>query len=182
MKRIHRMSYTEAGRLAELQATVRACAVQTAIQKMRNCAPAQAPDRRVGNSESGRLSQLQSDLACCSRPAGTIDPPCPPVRQMAATRTVQTEGAYTASRVAACELVLAGQGISAGGTSEGQRLRLAQSCLANSNTDYVSNPDNRWIKYQRFFPAPCPPAANANNLPLTHPEFGCAQVNQFPYS
>ena len=175
------MSYTEAARLAELQATVRACAVQTAIQKMR-CVPAQAPDRRVGNSESGRLSQLQSDLACCSQPRGTIDPPCPPMRPVAATRTVQTEGAYTASRVAACDLILAGQGISAGGTSESQRLRLAQSCMMNANSDYTQNPNNRWLQYQRFFPVPCPPAPNANNLPLTQPEFGCAQVNQFPYS
>lgn len=174
------MSYTESARLSQLQATVRSCAVQNAIQKLQCCAPAQAPDHRVGNSESGRLSQLQSDLACCTPPQSGQNNYVCPLPRVSATRTVQTEGAYTASKVAACQLALTTSNISAGGVPEGQRLRLASSCL--SNVDYGTNPDARWLQYKRFFPAPCPPAPNANNLPLTQPEFGCSQVNQFPYS
>lgn len=176
------MSFTESARLSQLQATVRACAVQNAIQKLQTQAPALAPDRRVGNSESGRLSNLQADLACCAKPTGGQNTYVCPLPRISATRTIQTEGAYTASKVAACQLNLETQGISAGGTSESQRLRLASSCFVNSNADYTTNPEARWLQYQRFFPAPCPPAPNANNLPLTQPEFGCAQVNQFPYS
>jgi hypothetical protein len=171
------MSYTESARLSQLQATVRSCAVQNAIQKLQCCEPAQAPDRQVGNSESGRLTQLQSDLACCAQPSGQNTYVCP-LPRVSATRTVQTEGAYTASKVANCQLALTTSNISAGGVTESQRLRL--NCT--SNVDYTTNPDARWLQYQRFFPAPCPPAQNANNLPLTQPEFGCAQVNQFPYS
>lgn len=173
------MSFTESGRLSALQATVRACAVQTAILNMR-CTPAQAPNRSVGNSESGRLSKLQSDLVSCREIRGTIDAPCPSVRPLASTRTIQTGGAYTASRVSNLALN-AEKGISAGGTSESQRLRLVQSSLTNSNTDFITNPNNRFLQYQRFFPAPCPPAQNANNLPIPRPRFPCVP-NQFPFS
>ncbi len=176
------MSFTESGRLAALQATVRACSVSAAIeglQKQRQCVRPPAPLRPVGNSESGRLSNLQTALAVCTAPTSGTNTLCP-TTAVPATRTIQTEGAYLASKQAACALAAATSNISAGGTTESQRLRLQQSCLLN--VDYTLNPDARFVQYQRYFPVPCPPAPNANNLPLTQPKFGCASVNQFPYS
>lgn len=176
------MSNTESGRLTALQATIRACSVTAAIEGLRSqqqCVRPPAPLRPVGNSESGRLSNLQSALAICTAPTtGTTT--IFPRDVLPSTRTIQTEGAYLASKQAACAIAAGTPGISAGGTSEGQRLRAQTSCLLN--VDYTVNPDARFVKYQRIFPAPCPPGPNANNLPLTQPKFGCAAVNQFPYS
>lgn len=175
------MSNTESGRLTALQATVRACSVSAAIEGLRSqqqCVRPPAPLRPVGNSESGRLSNLQTALARCTAPTTGTTTICPN-DVLPSTRTIQSEGAYLASKQAACAQAQA-QGISAGGTSEGQRLRAQNSCLLN--VDYTVNPDARFQKYQRIFPAPCPPGPIANNLPLTQPKFGCASVNQFPYS
>lgn len=174
------MSFTESGRLAAIQAQVRQCNISTAIAKLNRqcCPPAQQINRPVGNSESGRMAAAAAAAACCapSVPTNNYVNCCPP-RPVAATRTIQSEGAYLASRQAACAVVAE---ISAGGTSESQRLRKIQDEI--NNPDYIVNPDARFQRYQRFFPAPCPPAPNANNLPLTQPEFGCNQVNQFPYA
>ncbi len=179
-------SITESARLSRLQATVRACAVNTAIEGLRcqqraSCRVDPAPLRPVGNFESGRLARQLEDARCCAQPRpGLIESFCKPAPGPP-PQTLQTEGAYLASRVAACEFVAAIQGgISAGGVSESQRLRLAQDGILN--VDYTQNPDARFLQYQRFFPAPCPAVPPANNLPLTHPEFGCAQQNQFPFS
>jgi hypothetical protein len=178
------MSFTESGRLAQVQAQARACAISTSIAKLQCCPPALQINRPVGNSESGRMAQAAADAACC-RPAVANNnyTNCCPLPVIPATRTVQTEGAYTASRQAACAIVaetLTENMISAGGSSESQRLRRLQDEFRYPN--YATNPDARFLQYQRFFPAPCPPAPVANNLPLTQPEFGCDQVNQFPYS
>ena len=179
-------SYTESGRLGRLQATVRSCAVNTAIeslrcQQRRNCPIDPAPLRAVGNFESGRLAQQIEDARCCAQPrSGIIETICKPAPGPP-PQTIQTEGAYLASRVANCEFVASiDGGISAGGVSESRRLRAAQDCILNF--DYTQNPNARFSQYQRFFPAPCPPAPVANNLPLTGPEFGCSQKNQFPFS
>ena len=176
------MSNTESGRLAALQATVRACSVTAAIDALRSqraCARPPAPLRPVGNSESGRLTNLQAALAACTAPTTGTTTICPR-DVLPATRTIQSEGAYLASKQAACALAAGTPTISAGGTSESRRLRAQQSCLLN--VDYTVNPDARFVQYQRVFPAPCPPGPVANNLPLTQPKFGCASVNQFPYS
>jgi hypothetical protein len=180
-------SYTESGRLSRLQATVRACAVNTAIEGLRcqqraNCPVDPAPLRPVGNFESGRLAKAVAQATqCCAAPRpGNIEICCKP-SPGPPPQTLQTEGAYLASRVAACEFVAAiNGGISAGGVSESQRLRLIQDQILN--VDYTQNPDARFLQYQRFFPAPCPAVPPANNLPLTQPEFGCAQKNQFPFA
>jgi hypothetical protein len=177
------MSYTESARLAQVQAQARACAISTAIVRLQGCSPAQQINRPVGNSESGRMAAAAAAAACC-KPAiannnymncggGGRCIPLP------ATRTIQTEGAYLAGRLANCAIAAEGT-ISAGGTSESQRLRRLQDGFRYP--DYTTDPDARFVRYQRFFPAPCPPAPVANNLPLTQPEFGCAQVNQFPYA
>ena len=182
------MSFTESGRLAQIQAQARICAISTSIAKLQCNPTAQRINRPVGNSESGRMAQAAAAAACCkpSVPNNNYTNCCPgqqSSRQLPATRTIQTEGAYTASRQAACDIVaetLAETTISQGGISEAQRLRRIQDGFRYP--DYTTNPDARFSQYQRFFPAPCPPAPVANNLPLTQPEFGCDQVNQFPYA
>lgn len=182
------MSFTESGRLAEIQSQARICAISTSIARLNKscCPPAQQINRPVGNSESGRMAQAAAAAACCkpSVPNNNYTNCCPSVTQVIpATRTIQTEGAYTASRQAACAIVaetLAETTISQGGVSEAQRLRRIQDGFRYP--DYTTNPDARFRQYQRFFPPPCPPAPVANNLPLTQPEFGCSQVNQFPYA
>lgn len=177
-------SYTESGRLGRLQATVRACSVNTAIeslrcQQRRNCPVDAAPLRSVGNFESGRIAQRIKDAQTQPRP-GLIETICKPAPGPL-PQTIQTEGAYLASRATACAFVAnIDGGISAGGVSESQRLRAAQDSILN--VDYTTNPNARFLQYQRFFPAPCPPAPVVNNLPLTGPEFGCFQQNQFPFS
>jgi hypothetical protein len=175
------MSNTESGRLTALQATIRACSTRAAIDCLRlqqQCVRSPAPLRPVANSESGRLSNLQTAIAICTAPTTGTTTICPR-DVLPATRTIQTEGAYLASKQAACALAAATPSISAGGTSEGQRLRAQNSCL--QNVDYTLNPDARFLKYQRVFPVPCPPGPNANNLPLPQPRFRCGG-NQFPYS
>ena len=180
------MSYTESGRLAQIQAQARICAISTSIARLNKscCPPAQQINRPVGNSESGRMAQAAAAAACCKPSVPNNNyVNCCPLPVIPATRTIQTEGAYTASRQAACAIAaetLAETAISAGGSSESQRIRRIQDGFRYP--DYATNPDARFIKYQRFFPAPCPPAPVANNLPLTQPEFGCDQVNQFPYA
>lgn len=178
------MSYTEARRLAALQAEIRACTVNNAIAALQcrsaNCGPNTQINRPVGNSESGRLAQLQADLACCG-PAGGGVPIicCDKPQRVPQTRTIQTEGAYTASRVASCTLAATTPNISAGGISESRRLRKLQDDILN--VDYGTDPDARFLQYQRVFPAPCPPAPVANNQPYPQPQFPCAP-NQFPFS
>lgn len=175
-------SYTESARLSQLQATVRSCTVNTAIERLRRQqhVAAPVPLRPVGNFESGRLANtLEKVRQCTTARPGIIEDfykaPRPP------PQTIQTEGAYLASRIGICEFnATIHGGISAGGTSESRRLRAIQDQILN--VDPATNPDSRFLQYQRFFPVPCPPAPIANNLPLTQPEFGCAQQNQFPYS
>ncbi len=176
------MSYTESGRLSQIQASVRACNISTAIARLQKpcCPPTQQINRPVGNSESGRLAAAAAAAACCAPSVPTNNyVNCCPLPRVSATRTIQSEGAYLASRQATCAIAAEGT-ISVGGTSESLRLRRIQDDI--NNPDYTTNPEARFLKYQRFFPAPCPPAPVANNLPLTQPEFGCAQVNQFPYA
>jgi hypothetical protein len=178
-------TYTESARLSQLQATVRSCAVNTAIEHLRcrqraACAAAPAALRPVGNFESGRLAHMVEKVeACATQRQGIILDFCKMPRPP--PRTIQTEGAYLASRVANCDFnATIHGGISAGGTSESRRLRATQDQILH--VDPITNPDSRFLQYKRFFPVPCPPAPVANNLPLTQPAFGCAQQNQFPYS
>ena len=175
------MSYTEAGRLSALRAEIRACTVNNAIAALqcRAAGPATQINRPVGNSESGRLAQMQADLACCADPGGVRIICCNKPQRIPQTRTIQTEGAYTASLVANCALAATTPNISAGGISESQRLQKLRDEILN--VDYGTDPDARFLQYQRFFPTPCPPAPVANNLPYPQPQFPCAP-NQFPFS
>ena len=176
------MSYTESGRLAQLQQTIRACTINDSIMKLQaqqRAAYGNSNAAGYGNSESGRISKLagayQSGNCCyvgqqitsgdCSN--------CTPV--VSASLTVQTEGSYIQSLKKDAEACgpspLSGM-MSAGGITESQRIRRLQDSIVY--VDYSVNPDARFLKYQRFFPTPCPPAPVANNLPLTQPRFPCA--------
>ncbi len=175
------MSFTESGRLAQLQQTIRACTINDKIMQL------QAQQRVVygnsnaagyGNSESGRISKLVTETSaggCCFVPPVTVGTNCCKPAPVSATATVQTESSYIQSVKAAaiaCGPTPLTDRISAGGITESQRIKRLQDCIVN--VDYSVNPDARFLKYQRFFPTPCPPAPNANNLPLTQPRFPCA--------
>ncbi len=175
------MSYTESGRLAQLQQTIRACTINDAIMKLQaqqRVAYGNSTAAGYGNSESGRISNLvaaSSAGGCCFVPPVTVGTSCCKPDAVSATATVQTEGSYIQSIKAAADACgptpLSGM-ISAGGMTESQRIRRLQDEILY--VDYATNPDARFLKYQRFFPTPCPPAPVANNLPLTQPRFPCA--------
>ena len=106
------------------------------------------------------VAQSVPDNSCC------IKAPALP------QRTIQTQGSLTksvATATVACGPSVLEQHISAGGIPESLRLqRLRDNIVAE---DYATNPNAR---YKVFVPPVCPPAANANNLPLTQPRFPCA--------
>ncbi len=178
------MSFTESARLAQLQQTIRACTINDKIMKLQ--AQQRVPYGNstaagYGNSESGRISNLltsQSPGGCCFTPQPTVGTGCiggTCVERVSATQTVQTEGSYIrAVRAAAeaCGPSPLDDHISAGGITESLRLKRLQDEVLY--VDYATNPNARFLQYQRFFPTPCPPAPVANNQPLTQPRFPCA--------
>ncbi len=172
------MSYTESGRLSALKETIRVCTVNDAINRL-NCSRkdpyGNSTAAGYGNSESGRISALTS--GCCfvnTNNSGISDNCCPPALQGGepATRTIQRQGSLIQkinANAIACGPSVLQPHISAGGIQESLRLqRLRDEIVAN---DFATNPNAR---YQTFVPPICPPAANANNLPLTQPRFPCA--------
>ncbi len=171
------MSYTESVRLSALKETIRICTVNDAINRVR-CSRkypyGNSTAAGYGNSESGRISgvatKLESGGECFVGRSVTDQYCCSPT--VPATRTIQTQGSLiksAASAAIACGPSILGQHISAGGIPESLRLqRLRDEVVAE---DYATNPNAR---YNNFVPPVCPPAANANNLPLTQPRFPCA--------
>ncbi len=171
------MSYTESGRLSALKETIRICTVNDAINRV-NCSRkdpyGNSTAAGYGNSESGRISALVSVQNCCANNGiHTIsDNCCSGPTRLPATRTIQRQGSLIQkinANAIACGPSVLQPHISAGGIQESLRLqRLRDEIVAN---DYATNPNAR---YQTFVPPICPPAANANNLPLTQPRFPCA--------
>jgi hypothetical protein len=186
------MSYTESGRLSALKETIRVCTVNDAINRL-NCSRkdpyGNSTAAGYGNSESGRISALATshmpsgncyvgqditDNTCCPGPTRLPRSVCPPALQGSepATQTIQRQGSLIQkinANAIACGPSVLQPHISAGGIQESLRLqRLRDEIVAN---DFATNPNAR---YQTFVPPVCPPAANANNLPLTQPRFPCA--------
>jgi hypothetical protein len=173
------MSYTESGRLSALKETIRVCTVNDAINRL-NCSRkdpyGNSTAAGYGNSESGRISAL----ATSHMPSGncyvgqdiTDNTCCPGPTRLPATQTIQRQGSLIQkinANAIACGPSVLQPHISAGGIQESLRLqRLRDEIVAN---DFATNPNAR---YQTFVPPVCPPAANANNLPLTQPRFPCA--------
>ncbi len=189
------MSFTEAGRLAALQQTIRVCTVNDAIEKIR-CSRkdpyGNSSAAGYGNSESGRLSAALANSNCCvvAPSSGTNCTTCIDMGSGSGSgvgppRTIQAESQYI-KKVAAAAVACGPSGIgpyvspttgqiqriSAGGISESVRIRRLQDEV--EYVDYTVNPNARFLPYQRFFPPPCPPAPVANNQPLTQPRFPCA--------
>lgn len=186
------MSYTESLRLQRLQETVRACTVNDAIAKMR-CSYKEPYGNSTaagyGNSESGRIAKIvesvQPSGLCFNAPPSTdICNPCQK-QQTSSLQTIQSESQYlkkVQAQAIACGPNPVGpyvspttgeiNRISAGGVQESVRIQRMRDGI--ENVDYTTNPNARLLPYQRFFPAPCPPAPIANNLPLTQPRFPCA--------
>ena len=180
------MSYTESGRLAQLQQTIRACTINDKIAELQ--AQRSQTKNRVyygnsnaagyGNSESGRIGNVLAALGpggVCYVAEPTLPSNCSVVPSVSQFKTVQSEGSYIQTIRAAAEAcgpTPLQNRISAGGITESQRLQRLQDSIIN--VDYSVNPDARFLKYQRFFPTPCPPAPVANNQPLTQPRFQCA--------
>ncbi len=171
------MSYTESGRLSALRETIRICTVNDAINRVRcsNKDPyGNTTAAGYGNSESGRISarvsKLESSGECFVERKITNEYCCSPT--VPATRTIQTQGSLIKSvqnTAISCGPSVLRQHISAGGVPESLRLqRLRDEIVAE---DYATNPNAR---YKIFVPPVCPPAQNANNLPLTQPRFPCA--------
>jgi hypothetical protein len=178
------MSYTESGRLAALQASVRRCTVNDVIRNMSKIPPVpygNTSAQGVGDASSSHTEKIAQQF----QPGGTCfverklyQAPCPPGTIISATQTIQTESQYTKSVQAAAIACGTGYGvppISAGGTTESVRLRKLQDQI--NYCDYTVNPDARFLEYQRFTPTPCPPAPIANNMPDPKPRFPCA-LNQ----
>ncbi len=176
------MSYTESGRLAQLQQTIRACTINDKIMKLQTqqkVAYGNSNATGYGNSESGRISRLYGNYqpgSNCYVGQQITSGDCSNCTSRVSTlTTVQTESSYIqsvkAATVACGPTPLTGM-ISPGGITESQRIRRLQDSI--EYVDYAENPDARFLKYQRFFPTPCPPAPVANNQPLTQPRFPCA--------
>jgi hypothetical protein len=175
------MSFTESGRLAQLQQTIRACTINDKIMKLQaqqRAAYGNSTAAGYGNSESGRISKLVAATSaggCCFEAPVTVGTDCCKPTPVSANATIQTESSYIQGLKKGAEACgpspLSGM-ISAGGISESQRIRRLQDSVVY--VDYSVNPDARFLQYQRFFPTPCPPAPVANNLPLTQPRFPCA--------
>ncbi len=176
------MSYTESGRLAALQRQIRACTINDKIAKIR-CIPPQPYGNgsaiSSGNTEAGRISKLVSATqpgGCCFEPIPKADictTTCRP--PPSATRTIQTESQYTKTvqqLAIACGIGPTDAHISAGGITESVRLQRLRDSI--EYVDYATNPNARFLEYQRFTPPPCPPAPNANNQPFPQPRFPCA--------
>ena len=175
------MSYTESGRLAALKETIRVCTVNDAINRVR-CSQkdpyGNSTAANYGNSESGRIAALQSNCCNTNTNNGSQEECCPDVPAIplktygAVAKAVPLQGSLIKrleANAIACGPSVLEQHISAGGIQESLRLqRLRDEVVA---LDYATNPNAR---YQRFVPPICPPAANANNLPLTQPKFPCA--------
>lgn len=173
------MSYTESVRLSALKETIRVCTVNDAINRVR-CSQkdpyGNSTAAGYGNSESGRISALTSGCCYINDSTGSINNCCPDVPAKktygTVTKAVASQGSLIQKRNAnaiACGPSVLTPHISAGGIQESLRLqRLRDEIVA---TDYATNPNAR---YKIFVPPACPPAANANNLPLTQPKFPCA--------
>lgn len=173
------MSYTESGRLSALRETIRICTVNDAINRVRACQKVPYGNSNAANygtSESGRISALASQHepsgACYVNGPRILDTVCPPATTatISATQTIQTQG----SRIRKLNETAIACGplqphISAGGIQESLRLRRIRDEIEAE--DVATNPN---VRYQTFNPPVCPPAANANNLPLTRPQFECA--------
>ncbi len=186
------MSYTESLRLQRLQETIRVCTVNDAITKMRCSAKdpyGNSTAAGYGNSESGKISKIvnssQPSGLCFLAPATTdiCNPYTAP--QTSSLQTIQAESQYIKkiqAEAIACGPPIVGpyvspttgqiNRISAGGVQESIRIQRMRDGI--EYVDYATNPNARLLPYQRFFPAPCPPAPIANNLPLTQPRFPCA--------
>ena len=171
------MSYTESGRLSALKQTIRICTVNDAINRVR-CSRKDPYGNTTaagyGNSESGRISGVVTNFepsGNCFTARGIIDNSCCD-KTVPVTRTIQTQSSLirkTASNAVECGPSILRPHISAGGIPESLRLqRLRDEVVAE---DYATNPNAR---YKIFVPPICPPAQNANNLPLTQPRFPCA--------
>lgn len=178
------MSYTESGRLAALQANIRRCTVNDVIRNMSKIPPVpygNSNAQGVGDASSSRTEKVVQRFLPggeCFTERKLYQPACPSGPPVPATKTIQTESQYIKSVQAAAIACGTGNGappMSAGGTSESIRLRKLQDQI--NYCDYTLNPDARFLEYQRFTPAPCPPAPVANNQPEPRPRFPCA-LNQ----
>lgn len=176
------MSYTESGRLAALQRQIRACTINDKISQLRSVPPqpyGNGSATSSGNSEAGRISKVVSATqpgGCCFEPIPKTDICATTCRQpQPATRTIQTESQYTKTiqqLAITCGIGPTDARISAGGTSESMRIQRLRDSI--EYVDYNTNPDARFLEYQRFTPTPCPPAPVANNQPFPQPRFRCA--------
>jgi hypothetical protein len=165
-----------------LQRQIRICTINDKIAQIR-CAPpspyGNGSATSYGNSEAGRISKIVSATqpgGCCFEPR-TEGEVCtnrcrPPP---SATRTIQTESQYTKSvqqAAIACGVGPTDPHISAGGGPESIRIQRLRDSI--EYVDYTTNPNARFLEYQRFIPPACPPAPIANNLPIPRPRFPCA--------